>query len=192
MRLSLLSIMLDEGRVAAKWAAGWRRVPDIFDEVVVIDGGSADDTVQQLLGAGLCAIHRPFPADFSDQRNFGIAQTHGEWIFELDADEVPSAPLLLGLRQIIADADRDGVDCIGIPRLNFHDDVLQASPGYRGLDFQYRLHRRDVLWHKPVHEEPMGYKKRLELDVATGTFLQHIKNTTRHMQRNEMYRRMGG
>lgn len=191
MRLSLLAIMQNEAEFVARWHAGVTALPGIFDEMVVVDGGSTDGTPDALGALGVRVVPRPFPGDFADQRNFGIDQTTGDWIVEFDADEIPSIPLLAGLRQIAADADAASFDCVGIPRLNFHDYTLQPGPGYRGLDFQYRLHRRHCRWVGRVHEEVSGFMARLELDVGQGHFIQHVKSTARHQARNAMYGGMG-
>lgn len=192
MSLALVSIMRDEVALVSRWVAGVRRIEGVFDDVLVVDGGSADGTAEALVAAGVRTAVRPFPDDFAEQRNFAIAGVQGEWIFELDADEIPSVPLLSGLRQICANADAARIDCVGVPRLTFHDFVLVPGPGHRGLDFQYRLHRRHCYWRGRVHEEVVGFQARVELDVADGHMLLHMKDTARHVVRNEYYRRLGG
>jgi hypothetical protein len=187
MRLSLLAIMQDEAALVARWHAGVTALPGIFDEMVVVDGGSVDQTVDVLDCIGVNFHVNPFAGDFSAQRNYGIDCTSGDWIFELDADEIPSVPLLGGLRQIATDAEASGFDRIGIPRLNFHDHVLQPGPGHRGLDYQYRLHQRHCRWTGAVHEELTGHMARMELDLAHGHFIQHIKTAARFAERNAMY-----
>lgn len=191
IRLSLLAIMQDEASIVPRWVAGIRRIADAVDEIVVVDGGSVDGTVAALEAEGICATVRPLAGDFAAQRNFGASLCRGRWVFELDADEIPSVPLLCGLRQISADADGAGVDCIGVARLNFHDHLLQPGPGHRGLDFQYRLHRSHCRWHGAVHEELTGYMARVELAIGDGHFIQHIKSAPRHAERNAMYERLG-
>lgn len=182
--------MQDEEPLVARWHAGLHRIQGAFDEFLVIDGGSKDGTVAALELLGVRVVARAFSGSFAEQRNFAVDQTQSEWIFELDADEVPSVPLLSGLRTIVRDANAAGFDCIGIPRLNFHDCILQPGPGYRGLDYQYRLHRHECRWHKPVHEEISGWRARFELDLAEGHFIQHLKTATRYEERNALYRRM--
>jgi glycosyltransferase involved in cell wall biosynthesis len=190
--VGLLAIMLDEAGYVDRWAETIKRAKAFntpFDQVIVVDGGSSDDTVKRLRAwGGVTVITRAFSNDYAAQRNFGIEQCRTDWICELDADESLSAPLLAGLRVIAVDAERDRVDCVGIPRLNFIDDVLVAGPGHRGLDYQYRLHRRSCYWRGVVHEEIDGYQARVELAIEDGHFITHSKSSERHMRQNEYYR----
>lgn len=185
--LACLSIMQNEADYVVRWARGLRRLPDIFDEVLVVDGGSTDDTPDRLHALGICVARRPFSGNFADQRNHGLDLLGAQWVFELDADEVPSVPLLGGLRAICEDADRAQMDVVGIPRLNFLDGRLVQSPGARGLDYQYRLHRRACRWRGAVHEEVVGYRARYELELGEGHYLLHDKSSERHAARNAYY-----
>lgn len=190
MKLALVSIMLNEEAYIERWIAGIDRT--VFDDVVVVDGGSRDQTVALLNKAGIRVIERKFPDDFADQRNFAVSQALGDWIFELDADEVISAPLLREVKALTADATRDGVFSIGIPRLNFVDGVLVMSPGAYGLDFQYRLHHRGMHVGR-VHTDVVDpvtavIGNRVELRIADGRFIVHNKSSWRHEARNAYYR----
>lgn len=190
MRLSLVAIMLDEEEHVPRWLAGVRRLDGVFDDILVVDGGSQDGTVPLLTEHGVQVVHRPFGLDFSEQRNFGTRQVLGDWIAVLDADEILSVPLLGGLRTILRAAQESEIDCIGVPRLNFHDHILQPGPGHRGLDYQYRFFQRHCVWQGKVHEEVVGFKARLELSLGDGHFIQHLKSTRRHEERNALYQRM--
>lgn len=194
--VALVAIVRDEEAVIGRWAAHVNEARDTFSEVVAVDGGSSDRTVERLRAAEIPVIVNPFADDFAHQRNFAIALTEADWIFELDADELMSAPLRDTLLKIVAVAVRSRIDCIGIPRLNFHniapagadeEYVLQAGVGHGGVDYQYRLHHRSVAWRNRVHEETTGYTRRIELDIDDGCFLIHRKDAARHAARNRYY-----
>ncbi len=191
--LTVAAIMLDEADYVRRWADGLRWASRDFKKVVVVDGGSADDTVSLLEEATAdfsCPVeilHRAFPMDFADQRYFAMQQCGPRWVLMVDADETVSTALLGGLGANLREAERRDIDVIGIPRLNFIDDQLVASPGTRGLDFQYRLMRSYCAWEGKVHETPIGVKGRIELEIVQGHFILHDKKSARHIERNALY-----
>jgi len=58
----------------------------IADEVVIIDSGSTDGSIEFLAKHGLTAIHRPY-LTHADQMNFAIDQAAHDWVLCLDSDE---------------------------------------------------------------------------------------------------------
>lgn len=62
------------------------------DEIVVVDSGSTDGTVDICRKMGAKVIHRPF-TNFGEQKRFAVAQATHSWILSLDADEYLSANL---------------------------------------------------------------------------------------------------
>ncbi len=188
-QITVVAIMQDEAHYVDRWlgALGLRngRSPH-FDEVIVLDGGSTDDTVVRLRSNQIRVQDRLFENDFAAQRNAVETFAHSDWVFHMDADEIPSLGLLSGLRSLVNGHDEAGFDCVGIPRLNFIGGVLQPGPGHRGLDFQYRLKRKGLPWVGRVHEEVHG-RTSVELQLVQGHFLIHDKAQERHAARNELY-----
>jgi glycosyltransferase involved in cell wall biosynthesis len=62
------------------------------DEVLVVDGGSGDDTVDISIANRARVVVNAWPG-FAEQRNFGATAAKNDWIFQLDADEVFDADL---------------------------------------------------------------------------------------------------
>jgi glycosyltransferase involved in cell wall biosynthesis len=88
-KISVVIIAKDEAvRIATTIAS----VIDFVDEVVVVDGGSADATIEISIANGARVIENAWPG-FAEQRNFGAAAAKNDWIFMLDADEVFDADL---------------------------------------------------------------------------------------------------
>ena len=59
----------------------------VVDEIVVIDTGSTDRTVEIAKEHGATVYHSPWQNDFSFHRNESLEKATGEWCFVIDADE---------------------------------------------------------------------------------------------------------
>lgn len=71
------------------------------DEIVVVDGGSADGTAAIARSHGCLAALRPFDG-FAEQRNQALKLATGDWILSIDADERPTPRLAAEIRKRIA------------------------------------------------------------------------------------------
>lgn len=83
MKLSAVVIAQNEEAVIERCVASLR----FADEVVVVDGGSTDDTVARARRSGARVIGNPWRG-YGNQKNFGLTQVRGEWVLFVDADEV--------------------------------------------------------------------------------------------------------
>jgi len=60
----------------------------VADEVLLVDGGSTDATVEIATGkAGVRVLERPFDT-YARQRNFALDNARGDWTLMLDTDEL--------------------------------------------------------------------------------------------------------
>jgi (heptosyl)LPS beta-1,4-glucosyltransferase len=83
-KLSLAIIVQNEEADLPRWLAAVRPVAD---EIVAVDSGSTDRTVEILEEAGARVVHRDWTG-YADQRNYLADLCTGDWILMLDADEV--------------------------------------------------------------------------------------------------------
>ena len=79
----------------------------VSPHVYAVDSGSTDGTAQILQDLGCTVVQRPF-SNYSDQRNWAIAQVQGDfaWQLHLDADEVLDATAIDEIRTLLAGAAR--------------------------------------------------------------------------------------
>jgi len=62
-------------------------VRDWVEEIIVVDTGSTDRTVEIARSYGAKIFHQPWEGNFSKHRNYSIEQAGSDWIFIIDADE---------------------------------------------------------------------------------------------------------
>lgn len=72
------------------------------DEIVVVDGGSDDDTVAIARAAGARVEIRPDWPGFGPQKNIALSLARGRWVLSLDADERVPPALAEEIRAAIA------------------------------------------------------------------------------------------
>ena len=122
------------------------------DEVVVVDSGSTDGTVEQARQAGARVIESEWRG-YGAQRNLAIEHATADWVLEIDADERVTETLRGEIQAFLADPP-SGVDIAAIPiRHRFLGRELTTSAKYPG--YRYRLFRRDAYRHnetRTVHE----------------------------------------
>lgn len=109
MNVSVLLLTYNEERnlPACLAALAW------CDDIVVIDSGSSDRTIELATAAGARVLHNPFK-DFADQRNWGLAngKFRHEWVLHLDADEIVTPEFLAAIAAL---QPTPGIDAYYVP-----------------------------------------------------------------------------
>lgn len=62
-------------------------IKNVVDEIIIVDTGSTDRTVEIAESYGAKVYHHPWENDFSKHRNQSISYAQGDWVFIIDADE---------------------------------------------------------------------------------------------------------
>ncbi len=75
------------------------------DELVVVDGGSQDRTVELCHQFGARVIQRPFSGSFAEERNVGLEAATGDWVLQLDADDVVTPEMHRAVEEMLHRAE---------------------------------------------------------------------------------------
>ncbi|MFC1564105.1 glycosyltransferase [candidate division KSB1 bacterium] len=83
-KISAALIVKNEEDMLAECIESFR---EAVDEIVIVDTGSTDNTVEIAKDYNINLFHHEWQNDFSEARNFSISKTTGDWILIIDADE---------------------------------------------------------------------------------------------------------
>ena len=138
-----------------------------------------------------------FKGHFADWKNKLTEYCSGDYIFQIDADEVPNEYLLDNLHEIL---DGNEVDVIFIPRVNTVEGLTDShiqkwgwqvnEKGWVNFpDYQTRIYKNtnDIMWMNKVHERITGYNSVSNFPPQEEYCLYHPKQIKRQEQQNEFY-----
>jgi tetratricopeptide (TPR) repeat protein len=119
------------------------------DEIVVVDTGSTDGTLEIATRFGARICHYEWRGDFASARNFGIDAASCNWILIIDADEYLEEGAQPQVRAIVELTDADGI-LVTQRNLLAADDLIQSADSQT-----LRLFRRQdgVRYEGIIHEE---------------------------------------
>jgi len=138
-----------------------------------------------------------FEGNFSDLKNHTKKMSSGDYIFHLDADELPHEILMEQLHTIL---EMNEVDLVWIPRVNTVEGITQehidkwgwkvSSKGWINYpDYQARIYRNidSIHWTRKVHEYIIGTKEYSHLPPHEELSLYHHKTIDKQEQQNRLY-----
>lgn len=165
----------DALRSAVEWA----------DEIIVVDGGSRDDTVALVRGAGV-TVYTVVGQTIGAQRNIGASKARNEWIFALDTDERASDELRDELIRVLR---APAYDAYQVRMRNFYLG-RERSRGRWGRDWHVRLYRRRLRFcESRVHE---GLEDVESAGTLQGTVLHTpYRDLSHHLTKMITYARWG-
>lgn len=144
-RLSLVMIARNEAHCIERCLASMQ---DHVDEIIVVDTGSTDDTVQKCKMFTPHVSHYAWTDDFSAARNFSLAQATGDWNIVIDADEwlIDGSDCLRSLRSL--KPDFVATICV---ESTFGEDVKLSKSSTKTS----RIMPRGVAYQGRIHEQPI-------------------------------------
>ena len=174
------------------------------DEIVVLyDSKNGSTNVEQYLRSQNVIESKfrwhsyEFDGHFSNLKNRLTELCDGDYIFQIDADEVPNFNLMQYLPIIL---ENNQVDVLRVPRVNTVEGltlehvqkwgwVVDGKGRVNWPDLQWRIYKKspDIKWKNKVHEVLDGYNTHAILPLEEEFALYHPKNIKRQEKQNELY-----
>lgn len=125
------------------------------DEVLVVDSGSTDKTVELAESAGAKVVYRAWDNDFSAQRNFALQHVKTSWVLYLDADEFLDDTLIDSIKKALVKNESKQYSMLR----RIHAFGFEYKHGIFKPDEVARMFETDsVHWENKVHERPICSK----------------------------------
>ena len=174
------------------------------DEIVVLaDSPKMSQELQETLRKyfslnQILLIESEFEGHFADWKNKLSKVCSGDYIFQIDADEVPCTPLIESLPYILE--INQELDVLLVSRVNTVEGLTQEhiqkwgwnvnSEGWVNWpDYQWRIYRNspEIKWKNKVHEVLEGFKTYTALPMEEDYSLYHPKTIERQERQNNYY-----
>ena len=174
------------------------------DEIVVLfdkKGGTPEvwSRLQELSDEKNCTIHSAtFKNHFADWKNKLTKLCTGDFIFQIDADEIPNESLINNLPNIIESNPDNEVYLV--PRVNTVEGLTDEHISKWGWnvndkmwvnwpDYQWRIwkNKPEIKWKNKVHETLEGFKTYSTLPADEQLALYHPKDIVRQEKQNLYY-----
>lgn len=179
-KVSVCMITLNDAAYIRRVLASIPRSSQI-GEILAVDGGSSDETVAILKADERTRVlHRAFPNDFSNQKNFCLGQAKHDWVVWCDPDEMLPPEFWDSLDEMMM----SGHEAFWFPRENFFGGAPSpVNDVGDDPDYQFRFFARKCRWLGAVHENLTGYNG----ELAKRDFLICHRKSRVRQQWNDQY-----
>ncbi len=147
------------------------------------------------------SVSKSFKNHFADWKNHLTSLCSGDYIFQIDADEVPNPILINNIHSILE--TNPEVDVYHVPRVNTVEGLTDEhikkwrwrvnDQGWVNWpDYQMRVYKNNstIKWKNKVHEVLEGHTKFSAFPPQEELALYHPKNIKRQEQQNEFYEKI--
>jgi hypothetical protein len=139
-----------------------------------------------------------FDGNFSKWKNLLTSYCEGDYIFQIDADEIPTVELIELLPDLLS--TNKEVDVLLVPRINTVEGLTQQhiekwrwrvdeNGRINFPDYQWRIwkNKPEIKWINKVHERLNGFKNYTTLPAVPLYCLDHPKKIKRQEEQNKYY-----
>lgn len=157
----------------AEMAPGFlESVRGLWDELLVVDTGSTDGTVELFEAAGAKVLRHPWADDFSEARNVSLANATKDWVLVLDADERVSPAFV---QEFMARSEDASIGALTVRMSN------PLPYGHRRESWVLRAFRRDesIHYRHAIHEDCSSDVARMLF--KTKTTIERVEAPVEHL-----------
>lgn len=172
------------------------------DEIIVqCDEGNTTGNVYKVLDKykkQIRVIEYPLNRDFASFKNNLKNNCSGDWMFQIDADEIPDEYLISTIHYFLK--ENPEVEVFWVPRINTVDGITQEHMNRWGWvkdsngrinfpDYQCRILQNSpkIQWESKVHEVLYGHSSQAQLPANDEFCLIHPKTISRQEIQNKFY-----
>ena len=188
MKLSACVITKNEEENIGTWLASMKK---LADEMIVVDTGSADRTVEMAKAAGARVFHHAWQNDFAAAKNAALEKAKGDWILFLDADEYFSPQTLPQVRPLLEKVEASPKPIVGVICRLINIDKDQGNR-FMGAIFQLRIFRnsRDLRYEGKIHEHIVDVRREEHEMFATPKLVIFHTGYSLHLVRKKLERNL--
>lgn len=137
---------------AAELKTSLSSLKNFVQEIIVVDTGSSDNTVQVAKKFGAKVFHQAWQDDFSAPRNFALKKASGDWVIFLDADEYFSEETAKNIPAVVERADQFDKNAVQVFLVNIDKD---DNNKVQDTDYVVRIMKKDpaLRYVGKIHEE---------------------------------------
>lgn len=122
-------------------------VKDVVDEIIIVDTGSTDNTIQIAESFGASVYQHKWNNDFSEARNYSLSKVTSDWVLYLDADERLDASAKHLLKKLTSNRDKIGYRCkiYNVDEINKKPKLQRYTRLFRnikGIRFSGKAHEQ--------------------------------------------------
>jgi glycosyltransferase involved in cell wall biosynthesis len=128
-----------------------RSIKPFVDEIVIVDTGSTDRTVEIAKKFTDKIFHQPWEDNFSKHRNYSFSLATGDWIFQIDADEELIVEEGFDLRTMLEEI-KDEINVVAL-KLRDWSDRIKTFAGETEIIRIFRNGK--VTFKRRIHNEPV-------------------------------------
>lgn len=218
MKLSYLVTCHNETTSLSRCLESILQFKDDEDDVVVLDDFSDNPKTQKILASwgdallldgrkptNLRVIQHALDKNYGGHKNFGNEQCIGDYVFQIDGDEIPSPNLVANAKAIIE--ANPTVELFFVARINDFIGVTEDHAKMWGWrlspcsacddrlvvnwpDWQSRIYKREpsrIQWDRRLHEKIEGYTISGKFPEETDFALYHDKTIETQLKTNIRY-----